>query len=196
MGDATFGAIIGAASAAAQAGAAAKANSKQRKFIKAQRETAFQTQRTDLELAGYNPLYGFASSNLGARMGGTQNFNPGQGIGGAVNSGFQAYRARQQQKNLRSQHDLMRNQAGQANASANLLANQTATEDTKQALNKANEKLLGVNTKLLELEIPGASTAASIERGWFGKGTRHIKRAIDAFNPLTPRQTIHHRGRR
>lgn len=185
MSGAVVGAVIGAASAASQAAAAAKATSKQRAFIAEQRATAFQTQRADLEAAGYNPLYAFQSNNSGApTLGGTP-FNPGSGIGGAVTSGLNAFKVRQEKKNLEAQEIAIKHGGYKDWALGNLAATQGATAQSQQHLNEANEKLLGVNTRLLELEIPGATTAAQIERSDFGKATRYIKRGVESVNPLS-----------
>ncbi len=170
MGDATFGAIITAASAAAQAGVSAKQNSKNRAFQKEQRETAFQTQRTDLELAGYNPLYAFNSANRGASTNVPVSHDISAGIGRGVSSGLEAFKAQAQNRALSAQTGRDKSQDKKFDAEAKLA-------DTIRVG-------AGIQNQSSAMGLQADRNSEDIEKSNYGKWLRLIDRTGRAVNPF------------
>lgn len=180
-GDATVGAVVGAISSAAQTAAAAKTNRQNRAFSDYQRRTAFQVQRRDLELAGYNPLYAFHGSGSGATGYNPTTFNLNPDLAGNIGKGVSAG-----VEHLLSsaQHAELRNRAGLQNAQANLASAKGATETSTQNMQRQQTRKLEAETFLLNELRPAATTAADIDRSKAGKFGRQIERAIQTFGPL------------
>lgn len=180
MGGAVIAAGIQAGTSAAEATAAARQSKKSRRFIKEQRETAFQTQRVDLEKAGYNPLYAFQGGQ-GAAIANYQQPDLGsiQGIGEQLTSGYQALKL--QKKDLRKKE-----------ADIHLTSAQNNTEFEKLNLIQAQKVLTRATTAktaaealILRHQEKGARIEAEIDTDGLGNLSRRVKRVIDAVNPLT-----------
>lgn len=188
-GAAAFGS--GAAQGASAFGLAAfqgsqsqKAFKNQRRFIKKQRATAYQTAVTDLRLAGLNPILAATNSPLGGQ-------SPGQAavpdypgaVTNAVNSARENYRTN---KRINAETELLRTQDRTTRKQGWKHDADTAVAEMQTLVQQRAAEKMDLENQFLRYQLPSARAVFDYDRSAAGQFGRKFGRAIEPITRLIP----------
>lgn len=201
MGGAIISAAIAAGASAASAKAAQKEAKRQRQHIDRLSRTSYQRQRRDLERAGYNPLLALGGGGATSPPGGiAQVPDYAQSIAAGARTGLEAFRNKEEVKNLKEANKLLIAQTGKAGVEAettktqgdlNIVNSQLADQlrekaaaDTVASTNTANK--IATEQALMLTDLPGKRAIETMDNTKAGEILRWVDRTIKSLSPFIP----------
>lgn len=129
--------------------------------------TAYQRSISDMKRAGLNPMLAFQQGGASS-PGGAQARSESE-LSGSVSSAMAGTRLRSELKSMESQRELMYNQSlAQRNAALRSAA------DTQKSYTE--QDLIGIQKKILSLQIPALENSAKVERTKMGEQAAFMDR--------------------
>lgn len=157
----------------------------QMQFQDMMRRTAYQTAVQDMRMAGLNPALAYQQG--GAASPGGASAQMSDVISPAVSTAQHARRIQEELRLLRAQEYETSQRAGKIGFENALILQQQKESEAREARERRNAELLGVNSELARAELPGALNRAAVERSQVGRTASWIDRVSQTLWGTLPR---------